>query len=303
MSLFHKMPRALSTLCAVCAVAAPLTVQASMLSGWYDTDSARSEKPAGTAFHQALYVEYVKLSKDRTGDGRDAELFNHKALLASTQTAVQNDSPADRQLTADQYRIFDNAAYELRNLFDAGGRDLAPNESAVAQVSYDCWIEATEAKRQNDAAACKNKFDQAMAAARAKANRQLGRIDAPAPAPAPQPAPKPPQEYYRVGFEYDTTRITPEGETTLAQAIKDVKDIPQLKIALRAHADTMGMDTYNMQLSRRRAEAVLNRLAAAGIAQDRLRIVEAVGEARPLVPTADGVKEPQNRIVELDLRQ
>ncbi len=47
---------------------------------------------------------------------------------------------------------------------------------------------------------------------------------------------------------------------------------------------------------------VLNKMAAAGIPQDRLVIVQAVGESKPLIPTADGVKEAGNRVVEIDLR-
>jgi OOP family OmpA-OmpF porin len=284
----------------------PTLVQAGPFGGWYDEDSAKGEKPAGMAFHQNLYVEYMKLSKDRDrgmGDGVDAELFNHKALLASTRSAVQNDSVDDRVLTDAQRPEFVAGVDRLRSLYDRGGRDLAPVETAVAQVSFDCWIEATEGKREKDAADCKNKFLNALAAGEAKANRELGQVKIDVAQPAPAPVEVPPQEYYRVPFEFDKTKMTPEGESVLAQAIKDVKDLTTLKIALRAHADRSGNDDYNLKLSKRRAEAILNRMAAAGISQDRLRIVEAVGESRPLVPTADGVKNPANRIVEIDLRQ
>ncbi len=284
----------------------PTLVQAGPFGGWYDEDSAKGEKPAGMAFHQNLYVEYMKLSKDRDrgmGDGVDAELFNHKALLASTRSAVQHDSVDDRTLTDGQRPEFVAGVDRLHSLYDRGGRDLAPVETATAQVSFDCWIEATEGKREKDAADCKNKFLNALAAGEAKANREMGQVKIDVAQPAPAPVEVPPQEYYRVPFEFDKTKMTSEGEAVLAQAIKDVKGLTTLKIALRAHADRSGNDDYNLKLSKRRAEAILNRMAAAGISQDRLRIVEAVGESRPLVPTADGVKNQANRIVEIDLRQ
>src|SRR5690606_33554615 len=212
----------------------------------------------------------------------------------------------DRDLKEGERPQFVAGIDRLRAVYDRGGRDLAPVETAVAQVSFDCWIEATEGERPNDAKACKEKFEKALAAAEAKANRELGQVKIAAPEPTPvtpPPAPLPPQEYYRVPFEFDKTTITPEGEAVLAQAIKDVKDLTQLKIALRAHADRSGPNDYNLKLSKRRAEAVLNRMAAAGISQDRLRIVEAVGENRSLIPTPDGVREQGNRVVEIDLRQ
>jgi OOP family OmpA-OmpF porin len=286
------------------------TALAGPFDGIYDEDTSFSQKPAGLQFHQTLFTEYQKLSTDRNNawfDGIDAELWNHKALLASTRNAVQVDSVLDRNLTNEQQVVFKDAAQRLYTVFEHGGRELAPVESATAQVSYDCWIEATSENRQDDAKTCKQKFDENLAAADAKSPYRLGQVRVPEPAPAPPPPPPPvevpPHEYYDVPFVFDKAVMTPEGEQILAQAINDVKDLKTLKIALRAHADRSGPDDFNLKLSRRRAEAILNRMSAAGISQDRLRIVEAVGESRPLVPTKDGVKEARNRVVEIDLRQ
>lgn len=307
------MNNTLTRLCTGAIVALVLGTSFSAIAGpfdgLYDEDTSFSQKPSGLPFHQTLFTEYQKLSSDRNAawfDGVDAELFNHKALLASTRTAIQQDSVHDRKLSDEERKVFIAATQRLSNVFDRGGRERAPVETAVAQVSFDCWIEATEGKREGDAKACKDKFERAVAAAEAKSPYRLGEVKIAAPAPAPAPAPivpRPPQEYYTVPFEFDKTTMTPEGERILAQAIRDVKDIEQLKISLRAHADRSGPDDYNLKLSRRRAEAVLNRMAAAGISQDRLRIVEAVGESRSLIPTPDGVKEQANRVVEIDLRQ
>ncbi|WP_139323556.1 OmpA family protein, partial [Roseomonas sp. TAS13] len=62
-----------------------------------------------------------------------------------------------------------------------------------------------------------------------------------------------------------------------------------------------GTPQYNMGLSRRRADAVAAELVRQGIQRSEIT-VEAFGESRPLVPTADGVREPQNRRVEIVLR-
>lgn len=289
----------------------PVIAAAGPFDGWYDEDTAKSQQPAGQVFHQTLFTEYKKLSASRDNffgtDGLDAELFNHKAYLASTRTNVNIDSPEDRAINNDEKRVFRAAGERLSNVFDRGGRELAAVETAVAQVAYDCWIEATERNSKKDADDCKARFEQAIAAAEAKANYQMGIVEIPAapePAPAPAPVPsKPFKDYYRVRFDFDKTTIISGDETILAQAIHDAQVHSDLKISIRAHADRSGSDDYNMKLSRRRAESVLARLAAAGIDQNRLYIVEAVGESKPLQPTADGVKNLENRVVEIDLRQ
>lgn len=293
------------TLCILLASPA----HAGPFDGWYDEDTSFSQKtPAAQVFTQTLFTEYQKLSKDRNrgwADGIDAELFNHKAWLASTRTAVQEDSVNDRKLSVDEQRTFIAAQDRLHNVFDKGGREKAPVETGVAQVSYDCWIEATERQAAGDAKSCKDKFERAIAAAEAKSPYELGQVKLPeAPAPAPVVVHSTPfKDYYRIPFVFDKTAINGDGEQVLAEAIRDAQAHPDLKIALRAHADRAGADGYNLKLSKRRAEAILNRMSAAGVDQNRLRIVEAVGEKRSLIPTKDGVREQGNRVVEIDLRQ
>jgi outer membrane protein OmpA-like peptidoglycan-associated protein len=60
----------------------------------------------------------------------------------------------------------------------------------------------------------------------------------------------------------------------------------------------VGSDAYNLRLSQRRAEAVAAELKARGIPSSEIAI-HAKGKKDLLVPTADGVKEPRNRRVEI----
>src|SRR3546814_12325470 len=90
----------------------------------------------------------------------------------------------DRELTEEQAATFQDAIERLRRGFDQGGRYLAPQDAATAQVKYDCWIEATEDGRSDDADACKAAFESAMAALESQANYALTDIDYTTPAPA-----------------------------------------------------------------------------------------------------------------------
>jgi outer membrane protein OmpA-like peptidoglycan-associated protein len=70
------------------------------------------------------------------------------------------------------------------------------------------------------------------------------------------------------------------------------------QIVVTGHTDTVGSDAYNMRLSRRRAESVAAELEAKGIPSSEIEIV-AKGKKDLLVPTKDGVREPQNRRVQI----
>jgi outer membrane protein OmpA-like peptidoglycan-associated protein len=72
-------------------------------------------------------------------------------------------------------------------------------------------------------------------------------------------------------------------------------------VLVEGHADRSGPESYNLALSQRRAEAVAAALRARGVPGDAMSL-QAFGETRPRVPTADGVREPQNRRVEILFR-
>jgi OmpA-OmpF porin, OOP family len=73
------------------------------------------------------------------------------------------------------------------------------------------------------------------------------------------------------------------------------------RIEVSGHADRTGSASYNQRLSVRRGEAVAAELVRRGVARNIITI-QGFGFDRPLVPTAMGVREPQNRRVEIVLR-
>ena len=86
-----------------------------------------------------------------------------------------------------------------------------------------------------------------------------------------------------------------------AEAATNAGRVGTTRIEIAGHADRSGTPQYNQALSERRAAAVAAELERRGIARSAMT-VQAFGESRPLVPTADGVREPQNRRVEIVLR-
>ena len=125
-------------------------------------------------------------------------------------------------------------------------------------------------------------------------------VAAPPPAPAPAKAAPALKKNFIVFFDFDKAVVTPEAQSTINQAAQAAKEGRSTSVALTGHTDRAGSDKYNQALSLKRANAVKAALIAQGIPADQISVV-AKGESAPLVATADGAREPQNRRVEIVL--
>ncbi len=126
-------------------------------------------------------------------------------------------------------------------------------------------------------------------------------MPAPRPAPVAKPKPKPAPPITRsflVFFDWDKSDITAEARRVIGQAAANSRKAGVTRITLTGHADRSGPERYNMALSLRRANAVKRELMRNGVAAKDIAIFGR-GETQPLVPTPDGVREPQNRRVEI----
>ncbi len=81
-------------------------------------------------------------------------------------------------------------------------------------------------------------------------------------------------------YEFDKATLLPSSEKALDSLVNMLNENPNITIELAAHTDYKGAETYNKQLSQRRAESVVSYLIKKGIAADRLTPV-GYGEERP----------------------
>jgi iron complex outermembrane receptor protein len=116
----------------------------------------------------------------------------------------------------------------------------------------------------------------------------------PPPVAAPARAPR----SYLVFFDFNKSDLTPQATQIVDQAAENAGPSHVTQLTVTGHTDTVGSDAYNMRLSRRRAESVAAELEKDGIPSSEIQIV-AKGKRDLLVPTADGVREPQNRRVQI----
>ncbi len=123
---------------------------------------------------------------------------------------------------------------------------------------------------------------------------------APAVAAEPPPPPTVPNNYI-VFFDFDRSNLSSDADRIVAAAAANAQQARATTVEVTGHADRSGSARYNMRLSQRRADIVKQALIARGIPADQISVT-AAGEAQPLVPTADGVREAQNRRVQLILK-
>lgn len=101
-------------------------------------------------------------------------------------------------------------------------------------------------------------------------------------------------------FDSETTRLTRESQTLLPEVLSTAQARGSRDIAVVGHASTAGDENYNIELSRRRAEAVRKLLVRAGLPAEGIETASH-GSANPLVASSNP-HEPRNRRVEVTVR-
>lgn len=252
--------------------------------------------PGGSAFDKALFAGYVDRAKHEYGYGNytSSDAFALKAQAAAAGNTPEPwtaNSPAqhppglvpDSELGA----MTDGRAKLMAALADGAGTRL-PADAATAQVMYDCWIEEesyiddwAEASQPDHAAVCRDGFWAAL--------DKIMKKD-----------PPPPLPNFLVFFDWDSSALTPAAREVITQAAAEIRRSGVTSVMAIGHTDTSGPTSYNDTLSVNRANAVQGALTGLGVPAGSVK-ASGVGEADPLVATPDGVREPQNRRVEIRL--
>jgi len=127
-------------------------------------------------------------------------------------------------------------------------------------------------------------------------------VTPPAPPPAPVAAPAPaPARSYLVFFDWDKATLTDRSRAIIREAAQNSTHVQYTQIEVNGYTDTSGTPHYNQALSIRRAENVAAELVRDGVPGNAISI-HGYGETRLLVPTGNGVREPQNRRVEIIIK-
>jgi outer membrane protein OmpA-like peptidoglycan-associated protein len=105
---------------------------------------------------------------------------------------------------------------------------------------------------------------------------------------------------FLVFFDWSKADLTDRARQIIGEAAS-ARGAGVTRIEVNGFTDRSGPADYNMRLSQRRAEAVAAELVRRGVPRNEI-VTRGFGEENNLVPTADGVREPQNRRVEIILK-
>lgn len=281
---------------------------------------ARQMTPAGSDFAKALHHGYITLAQaelDET-DLEDAKVFSLRARSAAMGNPEPPETVKDREIPGDYVDDVIDARARLMAVFGRGATTKEAGKAAEAQVMYECWTQELEENFQPaDIVKCKQGFEVAMAYLQTRVTPKKAAITPPkmpvsakappkkaaslvikvAATPSAKAAPK---TKFTVWFDFDGAGIKKSTRSVIDQAIASARILGATVIKVTGHADRSGTDDYNRALSARRAEAVAATLTQLDGSRHKVS-TEAAGETKPAVETPDGVKDPRNRRVEIEL--
>lgn len=103
-----------------------------------------------------------------------------------------------------------------------------------------------------------------------------------------------------INFESNSALLSEISFSELQRVVKLMLENPNLKVEIAAHTDDIGSDVYNLILSNKRAESVLNYLVDQNVPKDRFTF-KGYGKAQPKVPNTNEENRAINRRVELKI--
>jgi OOP family OmpA-OmpF porin len=193
------------------------------------------------------------------------------------------------------------AFFSVRNITNKDPAIVAQGTSGVAFSTPPCNAIMYDCLGRTFKAGIRFKLGAAAPLKKAEAAPMAAAAPPPAPPPPAPPAPPPPPvvpQKFLVFFDFDRSNVRADAQKIVQQAADYAKKNGKAVIHTTGHTDRAGTDAYNLALSERRAKAVEVELEKLGFTASQITI-SAKGESDPLIPTGDGVREPQNRRVEI----
>ncbi len=262
-------------------------------------DRVAEMETSGSEFTRALHAGYVELAYKEAGfyDWIDAGFFRDKAEAAGMGEVVLPEDPNTWSID-DEAMLAELNSERPRLLaaLDDNGRSDFPDLAAFAQTSYDCWVEEAEegpehngpvaAHQPREIGKCRADYLTAMEELTFVEEVELIMEE------------EVMASEFIVYFGWDVAELSPLAQSFLDDVAGEAMLQDPSAIFVGGFTDTSGSAEYNMALSERRAQNVASYLTGQGV-NGSIMDVRWFGQNDLAVDTADNVREPNNRRVEI----
>jgi OOP family OmpA-OmpF porin len=274
-------------------------------------------KPTGNEYQNLLaqqYLEFAEAEADQY-DWSDSSYFATKGLKSAKGENVEPENLRYRNINDEYLPILEQAKEYLLSTLDDKMKAKHPKEAAKAQFFFDCWVEQQEEGWQDSHITyCREKFYTTLdnLYELAEIDKNGGKADDSDFADLSEELLSKKEqneikrskdgasEKHKLYFDFDSSVITDKTRQKINKVTKRLQDVGAYEITLNGYADRAGDEDYNMELSKKRAEAVKKELVSKGISEKSITIF-AFGEVHGLVETPDNVREKENRVVQVVL--
>ena len=220
---------------------------------------------------------------------------NHNSYGLPSAVAMMNlyfgEGPNIRRARADAAAQKQRADLATQQAADANQR--ANSAQAQALTDQQRALAAQQTQAQSDAAkalAAKAEADRQAQAMQAQTSQAQAELDAIKQMIAHK-------DMDPVEFRTARADLLPGSHAALDKIALIAKKYPNLKLRVEGHTDSQGDDTYNLNLSQKRADAVRNYLVSAGVSGDQV-VAAGFGKSRPIASNDTAEGRAQNRRVE-----
>lgn len=263
---------------AALAVAGCTNLPGGSLGETFSAESYLGMPIEGQGFNAALAREYQELAAynaNTSVNWIDTTAYIDKSQRAANGENVSTWDPAELGVGGEAAAMRGEVVSTVQ-----ANASARPQECAEAMALYDQWLESLYQAPAlcPDPAEAEAAFEAALAACRGAA------------APSDM----------TVYFGFDRSDLTAAADAVIRDIVAGLSGSPAISVV--GHTDTVASVEYNQGLSERRAASVANRMVSLGVNPGQ--ITTAGRSERVLaVPTADGVREPLNRRVEITVSE
>lgn len=281
---------------AVLAVAGCNNLPESSLGGTFVTEPFVNESIAVSDFNSALAEAYRVAAEDAAHNDvnwYDASAYARKGWSALDGQSVQAWTPAE-------LGISDPAVASLHADAIAkisANKGTNPIPCARAQVALDNYLEEVSEDYHSitDPEVAKATLIKHLAEC-----SPTYASEAPVSKEPTKPKVAAQQDRFVVYFGFDRSDLTAAARQTIGDVLATLKSLSNPLISVVGHTDRVGSVSYNQGLSERRANSVTQALTSGNVSMESIT-KSGRSELETAIPTADGVREPKNRRVEITI--